>query len=116
MVDEYKSQIKFLLMYIIVSLIICLFIGKMSMLVPYYIAITLSSVVAIFSYFNSKICLDIQKNNIYKEIATVLGYLGLINFLYIIYNISYLTNHNFLSTNTRLLELIIIIIDPILFY
>lgn len=116
MVDEYKSQIKFLLMYIIVSLIICLFIGEMSMLVPYYIAITLSSVVAIFSYFNSKICLDIQKNNIYKEIATVLGYLGLINFLYIIYNISYLTNHNFLSTNTRLLELIIIIIDPILFY
>ena len=111
----YKSWLKFLLLYISIFIMTSLFSKKYNIISPYDIACIISSSISIIGYSISKINLDIQKNNIYKDLSLVLGSIGGLNVLYLIYKVSHFDGSNMDITTFRLEQLILMILSALLF-
>lgn len=89
MIKPHRIINKFINIYILLSIFICINMNECNMLIPYYVAIIFLSMAGIFSFIISQTYLDIKKNTIYKDIASLFAYLGVLNLLLIIYNISH---------------------------
>ncbi len=113
MVESYKSINKFLGIYILLSILICLTINKFNILIPYYVAITFASMIGILSFIINEIYLDITSNIIYKNISYLFAYLGVLNLLLILYNIY---QNNIFNITAKSMDNINLLVEAFLFY
>lgn len=113
MVKSYKNINKFLGIYILLSILICLIINKFNILIPYYVAITFTSMIGILSFIINEIYIDITNNIIYKNVSALFAYLGGLNLLLIVYNIS---QNNIFDITAKSMENIILLAEAFLFY
>ena len=104
---------KFLKIYLLSCILICIIINQFNILIPYYIAIIFSSTLGILSYTISKICLDIRENRVYEDISISIAYIGLLNVLYVIYDISH---KNIFDYRLKSIAFIILLSEVFLFY
>lgn len=113
MVESYKSINKFLGIYILLSILVCLTINKFNILIPYYVAITFASMIGILSFIINEIYLDITSNIIYKNISYLFAYLGVLKLLLILYNIY---QNNVFNITVKSMDNINLLVEAFLFY
>lgn len=115
MEKTWRNAIRFLFYYIIICIFTCFLIGETKTSIFYFTSNLISSIIAIFNYFVSKIYLDIQRKYTYKDLGLVIGSIGSINLVYIVYELSHMQTNELFKNNTLVIQLLVVLSGALLY-